>query len=77
MDVCKVKIKINIYRAEGGIEPLGYYTATDLKSAHLTREDHPRILYVIYMTQVGFKPTSICITPIQHYNFVIMVMILI
>ena len=32
-----------IYRAEGGIEPLSYYTATDLKSAHLTREDHPRL----------------------------------
>ena len=38
---CK-KNKLHIYRAEGGIEPLGYYTATDLKSAHLTREDHPR-----------------------------------
>ena len=30
-------------RAEGGIEPLGYYTATDLKSAHHTSEAHPRI----------------------------------
>ena len=46
MSACKIKIKIKIYRAEGGIEPLGYYTATDLKSAHLTREDHPRILYI-------------------------------
>ena len=47
-----------IRRAEGGIEPLGYYTATDLKSAHLTREDHPRLILIYYMTQVGFKPTS-------------------
>ena len=50
-----------LQRAEGGIEPLGCYTATDLKSAHLTREDHPRLmmLYLFHiMTQVGFKPTS-------------------
>ena len=30
-------------RAEGGIEPLGISTSTDLKSAHHTSEDHPRL----------------------------------
>ena len=40
-----------IVRAEGGIEPLGCYTSTDLKSAHLTREDHP---HIVQLTQVGF-----------------------
>ena len=32
-------------RAEGGIEPLGISSSTDLKSAHHTSEDHPRIKY--------------------------------
>lgn len=36
--------KKKTYRAEGGIEPLGYYASTDLKSAHRTIEDHPRTL---------------------------------
>ena len=40
------KISKKIYRAEGGIEPLGYYASTDLKSAHRTIEDHPRTLTV-------------------------------
>ena len=34
-------------RAEGRIELLCFYTPTDLKSAHHTSEDHPRINIVI------------------------------
>ena len=45
--------KKTMIRVEGGIEPLSYYTSTDLKSAHLTREDHPRIFNVLILIDSG------------------------
>ena len=37
-----------INRAEGRIEPLSYYNPTDLKSAHNTSYNHPRLIFVSY-----------------------------
>ena len=57
--------QIMLRRAEGGIEPLSFHTPTDLKSALLTRRDHPRSssrsdqIQLITTTPVRFELTRV------------------